>query len=63
MSAIDTANWAITSKLRSRRGIPSIVFGPGSIAQAHGADEFVPLDHLDHAVAVYEGIALRLGGW
>lgn len=49
------------SKLRGRRGIPSIVFGPGSIAQAHGADEFVPLDHLDHAVTVYEGIALRLG--
>ncbi len=49
------------SKLRNRRGIPSIVFGPGSIAQAHGADEYVPLDHLDAAVAVYEGTARRLG--
>lgn len=49
------------SKLRNRRGIPSIVFGPGSIDQAHSPDEYVPLHHLDAAVAVYEGIALRLG--
>jgi acetylornithine deacetylase len=47
------------SKLQSRRGIPSIVFGPGSISRAHGADEFVPLEELATAVAVYEGIALR----
>jgi acetylornithine deacetylase len=50
------------SKLQRHRGIPSIVFGPGSIAQAHGADEFVPLDDLAAAVAVYEGIALRFTG-
>ena len=47
------------SKLQARRGIPSIVFGPGSISRAHGADEFVPLDDLTHAAAVYEGIALQ----
>lgn len=50
------------SKLQKHRGIPSIVFGPGSIAQAHGADEFVPLDDLVTAAAVYEGIALRFTG-
>ena len=47
------------SKLQKRRGIPSVVFGPGSIAQAHGADEYVPLDHLAKAAEFYEGIALR----
>lgn len=47
------------SKLQKRRGIPSIVFGPGSIAPAHGADEFVPLDHLSKAAAFYTDIAIR----
>jgi acetylornithine deacetylase/succinyl-diaminopimelate desuccinylase family protein len=50
------------SKLQKRRGIPSLVFGPGSIAQAHGADEYVPLDHLDAATEVYAGIALHFPG-
>lgn len=47
------------SKLQARRGVPSIVFGPGSISQAHGADEFVPVDDLIRAAAVFEEIALR----
>ncbi len=50
------------SKLQARRGIPAIVFGPGSIAQAHDGDEYVPIDHLLSAVEVYEGIALRFQG-
>lgn len=47
------------SQLQLRRGIPAIVFGPGSIAQAHGAGEYVPIEHLHRAVEIYEGIALR----
>jgi acetylornithine deacetylase/succinyl-diaminopimelate desuccinylase family protein len=47
------------SKLQHRRGIPAIVFGPGSISQAHGADEYVPIEQLQRAVDVYTGIALR----
>lgn len=47
------------SKLQHRRGIPAIVFGPGSIAQAHGASEYVPIEQLWRAVDVYTGIALR----
>ena len=50
------------SKLQQRGGIPCIVLGPGSIAQAHGADEFVPLDQLASAVNIYEGIAWRFQG-
>lgn len=49
------------SKLRHRAGVPSIVFGPGSIAQAHGADEYVPLEHLAGAAAFYEGVARGFG--
>ena len=49
------------SKLQHRAGIPSVVFGPGSIAQAHGADEYVPLDHLAAAAAFYEGVAREFG--
>jgi len=48
------------SKL-SRRGIPSIVFGPGSIDQAHGAVEFVDLAQVERAVEFYRSFILRFG--
>jgi len=31
------------------RGIPTVVFGPGSIAQAHTADEWIEVDQLQSA--------------
>ena len=34
-------------------GVPSVVFGPGSIAQAHTADEWVDLDQVEKAAEVY----------
>ena len=37
------------SKL-SRAGIPSIVFGPGSIDRAHTVDEYVELDQVEQAL-------------
>jgi acetylornithine deacetylase/succinyl-diaminopimelate desuccinylase-like protein len=43
------------SKL-SRIGIPSIVFGPGSIDQAHTADEFVAIDAVITATQIYKEI-------
>jgi acetylornithine deacetylase len=33
----------------ARGGIPSVVFGPGDIAQAHTADEWISLASLEHA--------------
>ena len=33
----------------SAAGVPSVVFGPGSIAQAHTADEWLPIDELHAA--------------
>jgi acetylornithine deacetylase len=36
----------------SAGGIPSVVFGPGDIAQAHTADEWVSLAQLEKATAL-----------
>lgn len=37
----------------SAAGVPSVVFGPGSIAQAHTNDEFIEIDQLEKAAEVY----------
>jgi acetylornithine deacetylase len=34
-------------------GVPSVVFGPGAIAQAHTADEWIALDQVEKAAEVY----------
>lgn len=46
------------SKL-ARQGIPSFVFGPGSIDQAHGAVEFVDLAQVERAFEFYRNFILR----
>lgn len=45
------------SKL-SRAGVPTIVFGPGSIDQAHSVDEYVELAELEKAAAFYREFIL-----
>jgi acetylornithine deacetylase len=42
--------------LFSEAGLDTIVFGPGDIAQAHTADEFVPTEDLLFALGAYERI-------
>ncbi len=37
----------------ARIGIPSVVFGPGNIAQAHTKDEWIAIDQLRQAADVY----------
>lgn len=37
----------------SAAGIPAVVLGPGDIAQAHSANEWIALDELDQAVQFY----------
>ncbi len=44
----------------SQRGIPVIIWGPGSIAQAHSDGEYVQLDDLWLATQLYIKAALRL---
>jgi acetylornithine deacetylase len=39
------------------RGVPTVVFGPGSIRQAHTADEFIEVDELQRATDLFYKIA------
>ena len=43
----------------SARGVPTIVLGPGSIAQAHGAVEWVECQQVVQAVDIYQQIMQR----
>ncbi|OAI57527.1 acetylornithine deacetylase [Planctomyces sp. SCGC AG-212-M04] len=40
-------------------GVPSVVFGPGSIARAHTKDEYIEIDQLRMAAEVYYRICSR----
>ncbi len=42
------------------KGVPTIILGPGDIAQAHTADEFIEIEQLDRAVEVYADLARSL---
>lgn len=50
------------SKLQGLKGIPSIVYGPGSIAQAHTREEWVPVDEVVRAAQFYAELAFSFGG-
>jgi acetylornithine deacetylase len=45
---VDLGYWTEASRL-SERGIDAVVFGPGDIAQAHAADEYVEIAELETA--------------
>jgi acetylornithine deacetylase len=49
----DPVDFWTEAALISAAGIPAIVLGPGDIAQAHGADEWVLLSDLDAAANAY----------
>jgi acetylornithine deacetylase len=38
--------------LLNEAGIPTVCFGPGDISLAHAAEEYIPLDEIDHAAEV-----------
>lgn len=46
----------------SSSGVPTVVFGPGSIAQAHTADEWIDVAQLDAAAEIYYRFAADGGG-
>lgn len=45
-----------------RAGVETIIFGPGDIAQAHAACEFIDLSHLAPAAEMYAQISAALPG-
>jgi len=47
--------------LFQRASMSTVVCGPGSIAQAHQADEYVSLDQLGRCEAFLRGIAREAG--
>ena len=48
-SVLSVAVWVVSDLIA---GIPTVVFGPGDIAQAHTADEWIELAQLDQAAEV-----------
>ena len=50
--AVDLGYWTEASRL-SERGIDAVVFGPGDVAQAHAADEYVEIAELETARAAF----------
>jgi succinyl-diaminopimelate desuccinylase len=47
--------------LRNQGGIPTVVCGPGDVAQAHGIDEWVAVDQLVQATAAYAELYRSFG--
>ncbi|MBV9463716.1 MAG: ArgE/DapE family deacylase [Verrucomicrobiae bacterium] len=45
-NALAAAPWFADSGVFGEAGIPSVAFGPGSIAQAHTRDEYIDIDEL-----------------
>ncbi len=43
----------------ARAGVPTVVFGPGDIEQAHTKDEWIAIDQLDQAAEILTQFALR----
>lgn len=52
--------WTEADIFQSRLGIDAVVYGPGSIKQAHSANEFVHLADVFTASRVYQNTALAL---
>lgn len=46
--------WGDVEFIANDHGIPTIYYGPGDVAAAHTADEYVDLDRYHAAIAVYE---------
>lgn len=47
-----TVNYCTDAGVLAQMGHPAVVFGPGSILQAHGAEEYIELAQLEQAVDV-----------
>jgi acetylornithine deacetylase len=50
------ARYGTNASIFAAAGVPSVVFGPGSIAQAHTADEWIDLAQVDMAAEILVGL-------
>ena len=48
-----------STALMLRRGLKSVIFGPGNLEQAHSVDEWIDIGQLHDAAKVYAAIAYR----
>src|SRR3546814_16504636 len=48
-----TVSFGTEGGLYDEAGIPTVVCGPGSMAQGHKPDEYVALDHLQSQITTY----------
>jgi acetylornithine deacetylase/succinyl-diaminopimelate desuccinylase family protein len=53
-AVIEAAQYATDAGIYNVAGVPTIVFGPGDISQAHTEAEFIELGQLHQAVAIIE---------
>jgi acetylornithine deacetylase len=56
---VQAISYGTEAGLFQKSGIPAVVCGPGSIQQAHRADEFVTLDQLDRCAAFLRRVAAK----
>ena len=56
VTSIGALDFWTEAALYMEHGIDAVVIGPGDIAQAHSADEFVALDDLDWAVELFSSL-------
>jgi acetylornithine deacetylase len=58
-NAVHSVSYGTEAGLFQQAGIPAVVCGPGSITQAHKADEFIALDQLDACAAFLRRVGQR----
>jgi acetylornithine deacetylase len=61
-SGIIGVPYGTNASIYAHEGVPTVVFGPGSIAQAHTVDEWIDLDQLQLASEIYYRFARGLNG-
>ncbi len=59
-SKLDTVSFAAEAGQFANEGFQSAICGPGSIAQAHRADEFITKEQLEKGVQFMEKLILEL---
>jgi acetylornithine deacetylase len=59
--ATRAVSYATEAGLFEQAGCPSVICGPGDIAQAHAADEYVSIGQIEACLALLAGLAQELG--